>query len=121
MKLLCDVNLSQLVVDRLRSLGFDAVRASELLDPRSDDERIVEEARRLGAVVVTRDLDFSAILAMSSARTPSLVSVRVATVDPGEVAHVVARAVRATAVDLEAGAIVSIDDAGVRVHALPIE
>lgn len=120
MRLLCDVNVSRAVVDRLRQLGLDALRAAELLDPRCDDERIVEEARRIPAVLVTRDLDFSAILATTGARTPSLVSVRVSTTDPDAIAAVIAAAVEACAGDLASGAIVSLDDAGVRVHGLPI-
>ena len=92
----------------------------EILDPRAPDEDIIAEARRLGAVVISHDQDFSAILATTGATKPSLINVRVSYVDVDRIARNIEAAVRATTQDLEAGAIVTLDDAGIRIHDLPV-
>lgn len=121
MKLLADVNISVHVVARLRADGFDITRASEIMDPRAQDEEILAEARQRGAVVTSHDQDFSAILATTGATKPSLVNIRVSHVDAERLARDIAAAVRAASEDLDAGAIVTIDDAGVRIHDLPVD
>ena len=120
MKILSDVNLSQRVVANLRNAGLDAVRASEVMDPRSADEEIIAMATKMGAILVSRDQDFSELLAVSGATQPSLVNVRVSFVDAERVSKAIVDAIRATADDLVKGAIVTIDDRGIRVHPLPI-
>lgn len=119
MKLLADVNVSRLVVARLLSDGFDVTRVSEIMDPRAPDDEIIDAARRLGAVLISHDQDFSAILATTGATHPSPINIRVSYVDANRLAQNIAQVVRATEQDLEAGAIVTLDDAGIRVHALP--
>jgi len=118
--LLADVNISPLVVAALRDLGTTVVRIGEVLDVRSPDEAIVAEAVRAGAILVSRDQDFSAILATTGATRPSLINVRVSDVDPGRLARVIAAALEALRDDLTRGAIVTIDDGGLRVHPLPV-
>ena len=120
MILLADVNVSSLVVGRLRADGLDVVRVGDVLGIRASDEEIVAEALRLGAVIVSRDQDFSAVLATTGASRPSLVNLRTAEVDAARVAARIVAAVRALQDDLTSGAIVTIDDGGVRVHRLPI-
>lgn len=120
MKLLVDVNISRHVVARLRADGLDAIRSSEIMDPRAPDEEIIAAACRMSAVVISHDQDFTAILARTGATQPSLVNVRVSYVDVERLARTIAAVVRATARDLAEGAIVTVDDAGVRVHRLPV-
>ncbi len=86
-KFLADVNVSRHVVAELCGAGFDVVRVVDLLDPRSTDEAIMEEARRLGTAVISHDQDFTAILAISGATTPSLINIRVSYVDAGRLAN----------------------------------
>jgi predicted nuclease of predicted toxin-antitoxin system len=93
---------------------------SDLLDPRAPDEEVLAEARRLDAVVISHDQDFSALLATTGASYPSLINIRVSYVDGDRLAESIARVARATDQDLERGAIVTIDDAGIRVHSLPV-
>ena len=120
MTLLVDVNISPLVAAELRQLGVAVVRVGEVLDIRAPDENIVAEAVRLGAILVSRDQDFAAILATTGATRPSLVNVRVSEVDPGRLARAIASAVEALRDDLAQGAIVTLDDGGLRVHPLPV-
>ncbi len=120
MILLADVNVSALVVATLRSRGHEVVRVGDVLDIRARDEEIVALALERNAVIVSRDQDFSAILATTGATRPSLVNLRISDVDPPRVAATIATVVNLMRADLARGAIVTIDDGGVRVHPLPI-
>ena len=120
-KLLVDANLSRRVVDRLRALGFDASHVAEIMDVRSSDSVVFATAVSNGAVLVSRDQDFSAMLASSGATRPSLINLRVSFVDAFRIAETIAVVVSGTRLDLESGAIISIDDDGYRVHKLPVE
>ncbi len=71
--------------------------------------------------MISHDQDFTAILALSGATQPSLINLRVSSVDASRIASLIVGATRAAEADLRSGAIVTIDDAGVRVHRLPIE
>lgn len=84
---------------------------------RAKDVEIVAEARRQGAVIVSYDQDFTAILATSGATQPSLINLRVSYVDAASLVREIAAVVRATESALAAGAIVTLDDALYVVHA----
>jgi predicted nuclease of predicted toxin-antitoxin system len=120
MRILADVNISPKVVACLRDLGIDAERVSNVLDARASDEEVLAEAARQNAVLVSRDQDFSAILAATNATKPSHVNVRVSQVEADRLATLLASVLKATAADLSAGAIVTVTDAGTRVHRLPV-
>lgn len=76
MKLIADLNIAPRTVTFLRSLGYDVVRADNVLPPSVPDEKIVDFARANGRVVLTQDLDFSAIVALSGESVPSIISLR---------------------------------------------
>jgi predicted nuclease of predicted toxin-antitoxin system len=118
--ILADVNISPLVVAWLRAEGFAAIRVSEVLDPRAPDEDILAEAALRGAVIVSQDQDFSRLLATTGALKPSLINVRLSTVDAAELGRAIAAVLRAAKPDLAAGAIITLDDSGARVHHLPV-
>lgn len=120
MIVLVDVNLSPRVVAALGRMGLRAIRVGEVLQVRATDEEILAEAERLGAILVSQDQDFSGMLATRGATLPSLVNVRTVEVDPDVLAGRIAGVLRAFGEDLAAGAIVTIDDAGVRLHRLPV-
>ena len=119
-KFVADVNVSRHVVAYLRSAGLDVVRVPEIMDERAADVDIIAEARRRGAVVISHDQDFTAILAVSGATLPSLLNVRVSYVDAERLAQKITAVLKATEQELITGAIVTLDDRGVRLHRLPI-
>ena len=120
MRFLADVNVSRHVVERLRSQGYSVVRVPEIMDPRTADQEIISEARRRGAIMISFDQDFGAILAVSGATSPSLLNLRVTYVDVDRLANAIATVARMTEADLLAGAVVMLDDTGARVHRLPL-
>ena len=76
MKLLVDMNLSPSWIDRLARHGFDAVHWSTIGAATAPDVEILTRATEHQFVVLTNDLDFSAILAASAGTTPSVVQIR---------------------------------------------
>ena len=76
MRLLADMHIAPRTVAFLRSLGHDVVRVDALLAPTATDEDVVTTAAREGRCVLTQDLDFSAIVALSRRVAPSVISLR---------------------------------------------
>jgi predicted nuclease of predicted toxin-antitoxin system len=120
MKILLDMNLSPQWVGFLRQEGFEAVHWSSLGDVTAPDAVVMERARQEGFVVFTHDLDFSALLAATQARGPSVLQLRGQDVLPDAVGKDVVRVLRMRATEFEQGAIVTIDKLTARVRILPI-
>jgi predicted nuclease of predicted toxin-antitoxin system len=93
-KLLVDMNLSPSWVDRLARHGFEAVHWSTIGAPTAPDSEILAWAKEHGFVVITNDLDFSAILAASARATPSVVQIRTQDLLSDEVVSTVVHAPR---------------------------
>jgi predicted nuclease of predicted toxin-antitoxin system len=65
MRLLADMHIAPRTVTFLRSLGHDVVRVDALLSPTATDEDVANTAAREARYILTQDLDFSAIVALS--------------------------------------------------------
>jgi predicted nuclease of predicted toxin-antitoxin system len=120
MKLVVDMNLSPLWVEALRQVGHDAVHWSQVGDARASDREIMAWARARDRVVLTHDLDFTAVLALTRAYGPSVIQIRTQDVMPDVIGAIVLRVLRDHEQAIEQGAIVSIDHAAARVRILPI-
>ncbi|MGC8548326.1 MAG: DUF5615 family PIN-like protein [Acidobacteriaceae bacterium] len=82
MKLLIDMNLSPAWAEFPRSNGHEADHWSSLGSPSAPDSEIMIFARAHGYVVLTHDLDFSAILAANQGRKPSVIQLRADSLSP---------------------------------------
>ena len=120
MRYLADVHISPITIGALRAEGYEVSRVTEFLPPTATDLELLDLARREGAVLITADLDFSALIATSGEMSPSLVSLRLAFPTPDRVTAVLEQALPRIQADLERGAIASIDEASIRVRRLPI-
>jgi predicted nuclease of predicted toxin-antitoxin system len=120
MKILIDMNLSPEWVLSLEKGGFEAVHWSKVGDSRATDHTIMEYAAARGYVVFTHDLDFGAILAVTRANAPSVLQIRTQDVDFASRAKIVISVLRQCHIQLEQGALVSLDQATRRVRILPI-
>jgi predicted nuclease of predicted toxin-antitoxin system len=118
--LVIDMNLSPGWVDRLARHGFEAVHWSTIGVATAPDEDILAWAREHRFVVITNDLDFSAILAASSGQSPSVVQIRSQDLLSEAATRIVVRALEEYREDVERGALLSIDEAGTRVRMLPL-
>jgi predicted nuclease of predicted toxin-antitoxin system len=119
-KLLVDMNLSPSWVDRLARHGFEAVHWSTIGAATAPDSEILTWANEHRFVVITNDLDFSAILAASARATPSVVQIRTQDLLSDEVVSTVVHAIEAHRDHIERGALLSIDEAATRVRMLPL-
>ena len=120
LKLLADVNISALVVARLRDAGVEVTRVVEIMDRRASDAEIVAAARQRDAVLLSHDQDFGALLAIAGANKPSLINLRTSSVDVDFLTRCILRARATAASELSQGAIVTMEDGGMRVRGLPI-
>lgn len=119
--LLADMNLSPQTVQSLRTAGWDAVRVSDLLPPDAPDGEILDLARSLDRVLLTQDLDFSALLAVGGFSRPSLVTVRMTTSDPESVTRRLLDVLPRIEGQLAGGCAVTVEDTTLRIRSLPIQ
>ena len=77
-------------------------------------------ARAHGAVVLTHDLDFGTLLALTHAAGPSVLQVRATDVSPGHLGALVVATLTQLADLLTAGALVTVDEHRSRARVLPI-
>lgn len=117
MRLLADLNIAPRTVEFLRSLGHDVVRASS---PTVSDAQLVELARREQRSILTQDLDFSALVALSGGAGPSVVSLRLSSSRVERVNARLKDVIPGLERELLAGAIVTVEDRRIRSRALPI-
>lgn len=120
MKIPLDMNLTPRWVGFLESHGFEAKHWSAAGDPKAPDSVVMQWAREHAFVGFTNDLDFSALLAATRERGPSVIQVRNPNLLPEAIGHDVVRVPRMRSAELETGAIVTIDKPGARVRVLPI-
>ncbi len=85
------------------------------------DEEIMAWAASADAIVLTHDLDFSAILAFSNNNKPSVVQIRAEDLNPDKIGAHVVSAINQTRSELAAGAIVSVDPVHARLRLLPLQ
>ena len=76
MRFLVDMPLSPTLALWLRQQGHDAAHAGECGLDRAPDLAIVERARAEDRVVLTADLDYPRLLALTQARRPGLILFR---------------------------------------------
>jgi predicted nuclease of predicted toxin-antitoxin system len=120
-RLLLDANLSPEVARRLSAVGHDAIHVAALGLLSAPDPEIMRAADEADRVLLTADSDFGALLALNSARAPSVVLLRSADhMRPAEQADLLAANLPAVAEELARGAIVSLNRRHLRVRELPI-
>lgn len=117
---MADMMISPTTVAALRRQGWDAVRVPDRLPVTASDQEILELARREARVVVTQDLDFSALLALGGHSRPSLITLRLSTSNPEVVTQSLLDVLARLEQDLLDGRAITVGDVSVRVRKLPI-
>ena len=85
MKLLVDMNLSPRWIELLKSSGVEAVHWSVIGKANAPDTEIMAYAMTNDWIVLTHDLDFSAILAVTQGEKPSVVQIRADDISPNKI------------------------------------
>jgi predicted nuclease of predicted toxin-antitoxin system len=120
MKFLLDQGLPRSTVPHLQAFGLEAEHVGALGLATATDEAILAEGIARGAIVVTLDADFHAILARSGAAQPSVIRIRVQGLKGEEVARVINQVVQAVESDLLAGAAVTVTERRLALRRLPL-
>jgi predicted nuclease of predicted toxin-antitoxin system len=120
MKILIDMNLSPRWAALLAGAGIEVAHWSAVGAPNAPDTEIMAFASAHGYVVLTHDLDFTAILAATRGTKPSVVQIRADDVSPDRIGTPVVNALRQMASELEQGALLSIDPDRTRLRLLPL-
>jgi predicted nuclease of predicted toxin-antitoxin system len=114
------MNLSPRWARFLSDAGFEAEHWSTLGAGSVPDVEIMAYAKAHGYVVLTHDLDFSAILAATRGEKPSVVQVCTEDVSPEAIGNAVVAAVRQTTSDLDDGALLTVEPSRMRLRLLPL-
>jgi predicted nuclease of predicted toxin-antitoxin system len=120
MKILVDMNLSPKWAGFLNGNGIEAVHWSFIGSPDAPDSEIMTYAKTYDFTVLTKDLDFGYILAITHGKKPSVIQIRTGALGHGRIGAVVLGAIKLLAADIDKGALVTIDPRKTRVTLLPL-
>jgi predicted nuclease of predicted toxin-antitoxin system len=120
MKILVDMNLSPAWVDFLFDNDMEAAHWSSVGPPDAPDTKIMAYAKANDYTVLTNDLDFGFILAITHGKKPSVIQTRTGALSPDRIGEIVIKAINLLAADIDRGALVTIDPNKIRVTVLPL-
>jgi predicted nuclease of predicted toxin-antitoxin system len=120
MKLLLDMNLSPRWLTTIEDAGFEALHWSTCGRGSAADTEIMAFAKANDYVVLTHDLDFSAILAATGGDKPSVVQIRADDLSPDAIGGSVILALQQMTAELDAGALLTVEPGRARLRVLPL-
>ncbi|HEX5474688.1 MAG TPA: DUF5615 family PIN-like protein [Vicinamibacterales bacterium] len=120
MKLLVDMNLSPAWVAALGRRGLEAVHWSSIGALTAPDDEVLAWVKQHECVLITSDLDFSAILAATGDGSPSVLQVRTHSLNADATVDLVVNAIQTHRLYIERGVLLSIDESAARVRMLPL-
>jgi len=121
MRFLVDMPLSPELAAWLVRQGQEAVHVVEMKLERASDATILERARNEGRVVVTADLDYPRLLALSQAEGPGLILFRGGNYGEQEARERLARVAETIPLEELPNSIVVIEKGRIRRRRLPLE
>lgn len=120
MRFLADMGISPRTVNWLRDAGYDAVHLVEEKLERLADDEVLVKARAEGRILLTVDLDFGYLLAVSGEQVPSVILFRLGNESYEIINERLADILSQCQESLEVGAIISVSNEAFRVRRLPI-
>jgi predicted nuclease of predicted toxin-antitoxin system len=119
MKFLLDMPVSPSLAGVLRDLGHEGVHAHQIGKDRAPDEELLEIARREGRVIITADLDFPRLMALSLAAGPGLILFRGGDYSDKEMADLLNRVLGCVPAETVEKSVCVVDPKRIRVTRLP--
>jgi predicted nuclease of predicted toxin-antitoxin system len=121
MRFLLDANLSPHIATHLNEAGHDAAHVRDVGLRDAADVRILDEALKIGAVLISQDADFTNLLFHRHASRPSLVLLRnVNEISAADISQLLLANLGSVESMLADGAVVSLTENQIRVRILPI-
>lgn len=120
MRFLLDMGLAQSTARHLREQGHDVVHLRDQGLQQLSDKEIVVKAQIERRVILTHDLDFGRIIALSQSHLPRVVTFRLSSMQPDQVNRYLDDTLDRFAEELGQGALVSVNEEAIRVRPLPV-
>ena len=120
MRLLLDQGISHQVAPLLIAAGHDAVHVRTVAMSRATDPEIIAYAQAEARAVITLDADFHAFIAVSNARGPTVIRIRIEGLQADAMTRLLLRLIGQLSVEIKQGAAITVDESGVRVRLLPL-
>ena len=120
MKALLDVPVSPSLLDVLREFGHEGVHAAQIGLARATDSELIGFAANEQRIVITADLDFPRLLALSSAHNPGLILFRGGNYSEDEMRALLRRVLEQIEPDVLKRAICVVDKTRIRITRLPV-
>jgi len=120
MRLLLDMGLARSTATYLRTKGHDAVHLRDQRLQRLSDEQIIAKALSEERTILTHDLDFGRIVALSQEGLPSVITFRLNDMRTSTVNRYLDTILTSLVHEIEAGALVSVHEQSIRVRKLPV-
>lgn len=121
MNFLVDMPVSPDLAMWLKQLGHDAVHASQIGLDQADDKVIIRRAKQENRVVVTADLDFPRLLALTGADGPGIVLFRGGNYSEREMLELINRVLTSAPLEELPRSVTVVDKARIRRTKLPLE
>ncbi|MCK4422041.1 DUF5615 family PIN-like protein [candidate division WOR-3 bacterium] len=121
LKFLVDMCLSPLTSKFLREKDYDVLHVEEISLASAKDEEILKFAVKDKRILVTQDLDFSRLLALSGSSSPGIITLRLQFPSPTNVNKILDRLLRTIPQNEIEGSLISVDETRVRIRKLPIQ
>ncbi len=113
--------VSQKTVSFLRNKGCNAIHLREKNLQRAPDEAILKLARREKRAIITLDLDFGYLMAVSKDAFPSIIIFRTTDQTPHRMNSLLGKHLYEIEADILSGAIIIFGDRKIRVRKLPMD
>lgn len=121
MRFLVDMTLSPQLALRLGQQGHDATHASEIGFHRASDEQIIAQARLESRIIITADLDFPRILALTYAEGPAIILFRGGNYSEIETQQILARVLNTINEERLTNSVTVVDKIRIRSTRLPLQ
>jgi predicted nuclease of predicted toxin-antitoxin system len=120
MKALLDMPVSRALLSVLEAHGHEGVHAYEMGLGRASDSELLTVARRENRIVITADLDFPRLLALSAAEGPALILFRGGSYSDAEMCDLLERVLAEVPSQTLEASICVVDRRRVRYTRLPL-
>ncbi|MGO9122478.1 MAG: DUF5615 family PIN-like protein [Desulfomonilaceae bacterium] len=121
MKFLLDMPVSSLLLDVLRAHGHEGVHAHEIGMDRATDTELLETARIEGRILITADLDFPRLLALSLSERPGLILFRGGNYSDIQMCELLGKVLDRVPIGTLGASICVIDQKRIRITRLPLQ
>jgi predicted nuclease of predicted toxin-antitoxin system len=121
MRFLADMGISLRTVEWLREKGYNVVHLSEEGLQKLPDPEVLEKTRLENRILLTIDLDFTQLLAISRSLLPSVVLFRLGNENYNQINDCLDVLLEEYVDDLQSGVMISVSSKSFRVRKLPIE